>query len=91
MCGDGFQSIFLFRGADLNLFTSIVEAGSFGPKKIEVNRLVVNFRSLPGVVQWNNETYQEVFKGSAYEFVRRWPCVRRGRHVCACPRYWPSW
>ncbi|WP_395185239.1 DNA helicase UvrD (plasmid) [Pseudomonas aeruginosa] len=69
MCGDGFQSIFLFRGADLNLFTSIVEAGSFGPKKIEVNRLVVNFRSLPGVVQWNNETYQEVFKGSAYEFV----------------------
>lgn len=77
MCGDGFQSIFLFRGADLNLFTSIVEAGSFGPKEIEVNRLVVNFRSLPGVVQWNNETYEEVFKDSAYPFVPSVP-MREG-------------
>jgi len=77
MCGDGFQSIFLFRGADLKLFTSIVEAGSFGPKQIEVNRLVVNFRSLPGVVNWNNETYLDVFKDSAYQFVPSIP-VREG-------------
>ncbi|MBF6042964.1 UvrD-helicase domain-containing protein [Pseudomonas baetica] len=67
--GDGFQSIYLFRGADLNLFTSVVEAKAFGPKQMDILRLTVNFRSLPGVVEWNNATYAEVFKDSAYEFV----------------------
>lgn len=74
---DGFQSIYLFRGADLNLFTSIVNAGSFGPKPMEVMRLTVNFRSLPGVVEWNNQAYLQVFKDSAYEFVPSVP-FRKG-------------
>lgn len=69
MVGDGFQSIYLFRGADLNLFTSVVDAKAFGPKQMDILRLTVNFRSLPGVVHWNNETYAQVFKDSAYEFV----------------------
>ncbi|MCT8162733.1 MULTISPECIES: UvrD-helicase domain-containing protein [Pseudomonas] len=75
--GDGFQSIYLFRGADLNLFTSVVAAKAFGPKEMEVLRLTVNFRSLPGVVSWNNDTYAQVFKDSAYEFVPSVP-FRKG-------------
>lgn len=75
--GDGFQSIYLFRGADLKLFTSVVAAKAFGPKEMQVLRLTVNFRSLPGVVNWNNETYAQVFKDSAYEFVPSVP-FRKG-------------
>lgn len=75
--GDGYQSIYLFRGADLNLFTSVVDARAFGPKAMEILRLTVNFRSLPGVVNWNNETYAQVFKDSAYEFVPSVP-FRKG-------------
>lgn len=74
---DGFQSIYLFRGADLNLFTSVVNAKNFGPKEMEILRLTVNFRSLPGVVNWNNAAYAEVFKDSAYEFVPSVP-FRKG-------------
>lgn len=75
--GDGYQSIYLFRGADLNLFTSVVDAKAFGPKTMEILRLTVNFRSLPGVVNWNNASYGEVFKHSAYPFVPSVP-FRKG-------------
>lgn len=69
LCGDGFQSIYYFRGSNLDLFTTLVDSGRFGAKALEVNRLVVNFRSAPGVVEWNNKIYAEVFKDSSYPFV----------------------
>lgn len=86
-CGDGFQSIYLFRGADLNLFTSLVEKKSFGAKPLEVHRLVVNFRSAPGIVNWNNEAYAEVFKNSEYPYVPSVPFQtgEGGVHVHAFP------
>lgn len=83
-CGDLFQSIYYFRGADVNLFSEMVQSGTFGPKTLEVHHLLVNFRSAPGIVNWNNETYSKVFKDSAYKFVPSVPFRTGdgGFHVC---------
>jgi ATP-dependent helicase/nuclease subunit A len=68
-CGDPFQSIYLFRNATPEIFNKIVKTKAFGGIKLELFRLVVNFRSLPGVVDWNNQCYEKVFAESATEFV----------------------
>lgn len=69
LCGDKYQSIYLFRGATLSLFTDTVKAAQFGPKALEVYHLRVNFRSSPTVVDWNNRVYGELFKGPDSTFV----------------------
>lgn len=69
LCGDKYQSIYLFRGATVNLFTDTVQAAHFGPKQLDVYRLRVNFRSSPVVVEWNNKVYGEVFSGPDSTFV----------------------
>ncbi|MGY0522854.1 UvrD-helicase domain-containing protein, partial [Pseudomonas aeruginosa] len=63
-CGDGFQSIYLFRAATVELFINMVMSKVFGPKSLENHRLTVNFRSAPGVVEWNNRAYGKVFAKS---------------------------
>lgn len=68
-CGDRFQSIYLWRGATVDLFTSMVQAKRFGPHELEVVNLVVNFRSAPGVVEWNNKAYEAIFAGAELGFV----------------------
>lgn len=68
-CGDMFQSIYLFRNATPEVFNKIVKNLSFGGIKLELHHLVVNFRSMPGVVDWNNECYGKVFEHSETEFV----------------------
>lgn len=68
-CGDVAQSIYLFRGATVDLFTSMVKDLRFGPKELEVHNLVVNFRSAPNVVEWNNYAYSKVFAGSNSTYV----------------------
>ncbi|MAG65517.1 MAG: DNA helicase UvrD [Pseudomonadales bacterium] len=68
-CGDGCQSIYLFRGATVGMFTDMVRAKSFGAQELEVHHLVVNFRSAPAVVEWNNQAYSQVFDGMKSTFV----------------------
>lgn len=68
-CGDKYQSIYLFRGATVNLFTDTVKEGRFGPKELEVYNLRVNFRSSPAIVEWNNKVYSELFSGPGSTFV----------------------
>lgn len=68
-CGDLQQSIYYFRGGDVYLFNDIVQSRAFGPKELEVHHLLVNFRSAPGIVNWNNDTYSKVFKDSPFKFV----------------------
>lgn len=68
-CGDGFQSIYLFRAATVQLFINMVKNQQFGPKALEVHHLTVNFRSAPGVVEWNNQAYLKVFAESDFPFV----------------------
>jgi ATP-dependent helicase/nuclease subunit A len=72
-CADRFQSIYLFRGATPDLFNQMVSDRSFGPKELEIHHLVVNFRSSPAVVEWNNNTYEQVFAGTDSTFVRSVP------------------
>ncbi|HDS1721492.1 UvrD-helicase domain-containing protein [Pseudomonas putida] len=66
MCGDPQQSIYLFRGATVGQFIETEKQGSFGPKKMEVYHLRVNFRSSPAIVDWNNKIYSELFAGSSF-------------------------
>ncbi|KKN89574.1 hypothetical protein LCGC14_0237060 [marine sediment metagenome] len=73
MCGDQAQSIYLFRGATVEKFTEMVKRGSFGPKKLDVYHLRVNFRSSPVVVNWNNEVFGELFAGEGNNFVSSVP------------------
>lgn len=68
-CGDIFQSIYLFRNAVPETFNKIVSELKFGNQKLELARLVVNFRSAPGVVEWNNNAYSQVFANSKTPFV----------------------
>lgn len=76
-CGDLLQAIYYFRGGDVTLFNNMVESRSFGAKELEVLYLVVNFRSSPGVVNWNNETYAKIFANSPFKFVPSVP-FRKG-------------
>lgn len=69
-CADPQQSIYLFRGATVETFTQMVDERAFGPKELEIHHLVVNFRSSPAVVEWNNDTYEQVFAGTQSTFVR---------------------
>lgn len=73
LCGDKYQSIYLFRGATLSLFTDTVKAAAFGPKALEVHHLRVNFRSAPAVVEWNNRVYGQLFQGPDSTFVSSVP------------------
>lgn len=61
MCGDKSQSIYLFRGATVNLFTDTVKSQQFGPKQLEIHHLRMNFRSAPAIVEWNNRVYGQLF------------------------------
>lgn len=73
MCGDLSQSIYLFRNATPEIFKQIVKTLTFGNLQLELHRLVVNFRSSPAVVQWNNECYEHVFGKSDVPFVASVP------------------
>jgi ATP-dependent helicase/nuclease subunit A len=68
-CGDKYQSIYLFRGATVGLFTDTVKEARFGPKRLDVYHLRVNFRSSPAIVEWNNKIYGELFNGADSSFV----------------------
>lgn len=69
LCGDKYQSIYLFRGATVSLFTDTVKEARFGPKALDVYHLRVNFRSSPAIVEWNNKVYGELFSGPDSSFV----------------------
>lgn len=62
-----------FRGATVTKFTDTVEEGYFGPKKLDIYNLRVNFRSSPAIVEWNNNVYKSIFNGPADAFVESVP------------------
>jgi ATP-dependent exoDNAse (exonuclease V) beta subunit len=68
--GDGMQSIYGFRDANVGLFLKAREEGFNGvvPEPLE---LLCNFRSAAGVVDWVNDTFREAFPAEDN--------VRRGR------------
>ena len=58
--GDGMQSIYGFRGANVGLFLKARLEG-FNGVQLEPLQLRCNFRSDPGVVNWVNESFSAAF------------------------------
>jgi ATP-dependent exoDNAse (exonuclease V) beta subunit len=58
--GDGMQSIYGFREANVGLFLEAKKYGINGVKLDDL-RLTVNFRSDPVVVNWINDTFKQAF------------------------------
>lgn len=60
LVGDPMQSIYRFREAEVGLFIRARQQG-IGQVKLQALTLTVNFRSLPGIVQWVNQHFPAVF------------------------------
>ena len=57
--GDAMQSIYRFRGAQVDLFVRAIDEG-FNGLRLERLDLSRNFRSARGIVQWVNQVFSEV-------------------------------
>lgn len=63
LVGDPMQSVYRFRQADVSLFLRAREQG-IGEIQLEPLTLSVNFRSLPGIVEWVNRTFESILPES---------------------------
>ncbi|MBF0603470.1 MAG: UvrD-helicase domain-containing protein [Nitrospirae bacterium] len=64
LVGDPMQSIYRFREADVGLFLTVQREG-IGVVKTVPLHLVVNFRSVPGIVNWVNAAMRAAFPAMA--------------------------
>lgn len=64
LVGDPMQSIYRFRKAEVGLFIKVAEEKRLNHVPLEVLNLRENFRSVEGVVTWNNTIYQSSFPSS---------------------------
>lgn len=64
LVGDPMQSIYRFRKAEVGLFIKVAEEKRLNHVPLEVLNLRENFRSVEGIVEWNNRIYQESFPAS---------------------------
>lgn len=58
--GDPMQSIYRFREAEVGLFIRMQQHG-IGDISLRPLTLSVNFRSAPGIVNWNNTHFEKIF------------------------------
>jgi ATP-dependent exoDNAse (exonuclease V) beta subunit len=58
LVGDPKQSIYRWRGGDVNQFIDLIEQGSPFQIKKKVNHLATNYRSAQSIVTFNNAFYQ---------------------------------
>ena len=58
--GDPMQSIYQFREAEVGLFLRARDHG-IGNVRLHPLRLTRNFRSVPKLIEWTNETFTQVF------------------------------
>jgi len=63
LVGDPMQSIYRFREAEVGLFLRAMKFG-IGDIPLEPLTLTVNFRSVPGIVDWVNEAFARVMPQS---------------------------
>lgn len=61
LVGDPMQSIYRFRKAEVGLFIKVAKEQRLNHVSLEVLKLRENFRSVEGVVEWNNQIYKESF------------------------------
>lgn len=73
--GDGKQSIYRFRRADIQLFESVRDA--LGDDQVRV--LSSNYRSVPGILDWVNHVFGQLLIEPAYQrLAPTRPAPRRG-------------
>jgi ATP-dependent exoDNAse (exonuclease V) beta subunit len=63
LVGDPMQSIYRFREAEVGLFLRAMETG-IGEVSLRSMKLSVNFRSVPGIVGWVNDTFRHLMPGA---------------------------
>ena len=61
LVGDPMQSIYRFRKAEVGLFIKVAKEQQLNHVPLEILNLRENFRSVEGVVEWNNRIYQASF------------------------------
>ncbi|MYM62243.1 exodeoxyribonuclease V subunit beta [Pseudomaricurvus sp. HS19] len=61
--GDGMQSCYGFRDANVGIFLDARQAG-IGTVPLEMLDLQVNFRSQQGIVDWVNDAFRQAFPGA---------------------------
>ena len=72
--GDPMQSIYQFREAEVGLFLRARDRG-IGRVRLKPLRLTRNFRSVPKLIEWTNETFAQMFpeqddlRASAVSFI----------------------
>lgn len=59
LVGDPMQSIYRFRKAEVGLFLQVQQCG-IGSLSLQTLNLSVNFRSLPGIVDWINRQFSQL-------------------------------
>lgn len=62
LVGDGMQSCYSFRGANVGIFLEARRNG-IGTTQLEALDLTVNFRSHESIVEWVNQTFDAAFPG----------------------------
>jgi ATP-dependent helicase/nuclease subunit A len=60
--GDPKQSIYRFRGADIETYNSIVNEARRGRQQLEVLELTRNFRSVPSILRFVDDAFQGVMR-----------------------------
>jgi len=60
LVGDPMQSIYRFRQAEVGLFMKTFQQRCLGQIRLTPLRLSVNFRSLPGIVAWVNNSFAKI-------------------------------
>ncbi len=58
--GDPMQSIYMFREAEVGCFLAVRDRG-IGALRLRPLRLRRNFRSVPALIEWSNETFGRLF------------------------------
>ena len=61
LVGDPQQSIYRFREAEVGLFIELFENKMLGSIPLTARHLSVNFRSEPGIINWVNHSFEQVF------------------------------
>ena len=60
--GDPKQSIYRFRGADIETYNSVVKEAREGRRQLQVLELTRNYRSVPSILRFVDDAFQEVMK-----------------------------
>ena len=61
--GDPMQSIYMFREAEVGCFLKVRDRG-IGAMRLRPLRLTRNFRSRPGLIDWVNTQFRQLFPGA---------------------------